>query len=230
MNMRHACFLMVVMVMIGCGDDGEDKSAASKPAAAEDTSHQYDTAERKILMRLARGTLEAVVNETDIPIVEVEKLPPDLKADKGCFVTLTKKGDLRGCIGYIVPNGALYKAVMANAHSAAIRDRRFKPVRTEELKDIEIEISVLTVPRDLSFTSADDLLGKLRPGVDGVVLRAGGGKYSSTYLPQVWKQIPDKTDFMNKLTRKAGLPEWVWKEGNVTIMTYQVEAFSESEL
>ena len=231
MSLRQACVVMAALALLGgCKDEKEGKSPPTKPAPAEDASRQYDAKERKILMHLARGTLEAVVNETSIPLVDTEKLPADLKADKGCFVTLTKKGELRGCIGYIFPNGPLYKAVMANAHIAALRDRRFRPVRTDELKDIEIEISVLTVPRELRSTSADDLLAKLRPGVDGVVLRAGGGKYSSTYLPQVWKKVPDKIDFMNKLTRKAGLPEWVWKEGNVTILTYQVEAFHESEL
>ena len=75
----------------------------------------------------------------------------------------------------------------------------------------------------------DELLGKLRPGVDGVVLRAGK-KYSSVYLPQVWKQIPDKTQFMNRLASKAGLPEGTWRQDNVTILTFQVEAFGESEL
>lgn len=229
MSLRQACVVMAALALLGgCKDEKQDKPQTSKPAAAEDASRQYDAAERKILMHLARGTLEAVVNETSIPLVDDEKLSPDLKADKGCFVTLTKKGELRGCIGYIFPNGPLYKAVMANAHNAALRDRRFTRVRTDELKDIEIEISVLTVPRELPFRSPDDLLGKLRPGVDGVVLR-GGKKHSSVYLPQVWEQIPDKTKFMNRLAVKAGLPEWIWRQGNVTVLTFQAEVFHESE-
>ena len=90
---------------------------------------------------------------------------------------------------------------------------------------IEIEISVLTLPKPLAFTSPQDLLEKLRPGVDGVVLRVDG--QTATYLPQVWEQLPDKRTFLRELSQKAGLPADAWTSPGATVMTYQVEAFHE---
>ena len=90
---------------------------------------------------------------------------------------------------------------------------------------IEIEISVLTLPKPLAFTSPQDLLEKLRPGVDGVVLRVDG--QTATYLPQVWEQLPDKRTFLRELSQKAGLPADAWTSPGAKVMTYQVEAFHE---
>ena len=182
-------------------------------------------------MKLARQTLTAVVNGEDIPKVDVGELPAKLKADKGCFVTLNKSGQLRGCIGYIFPRGPLYKAVMENARNAALYDRRFPRVAPAELRDIEIEISILTVPKPLAFTSLDDLLARLRPNIDGVVFEAKSPQrtYGSVYLPQVWEKIPDRKEFMTQLSRKAGLslPDWAWRPDRVKIQTYQAEVFHE---
>ena len=96
-----------------------------------------------------------------------------------------------------------------------------------ELKQIQIEISVLSVPKPLEFSSPQDLLTKLRPKVDGVVLRAEGR--SATYLPQVWEQLPDKQEFMNELAGKAGLSADAWQQPGAEVLTYQVEAFKETE-
>ena len=115
--------------------------------------------------------------------------------------------------------------MIRRARSAAIEDPRFPPVRPEELKDIEIEISVLSVPKPLRFTSPDDLLAKLRPGIDGVVLRVEGRE--ATYLPQVWEQLPDRRQFMSELAQKAGLPADAWTQPDASVLTYQVEAFKE---
>jgi len=148
---------------------------------------------------------------------------------KGCFVTLKKNGQLRGCIGHILPQEPLYRAVMDNARSAATRDTRFpRPVQPEELEEIEIEVSVLTVPQRLEFDTPDDLLNKLRPRVDGVVLRIG--RRQSTYLPQVWEDLPEKETFLGHLSAKAGLPPGAWQTPETAVWTYQAEAFKESEM
>ena len=118
-------------------------------------------------------------------------------------MTLTENGVLRGCIGYILPQEALYQAVVDNARNAATRDPRFQPVRPDEVNKIKIEISVLTEPQPLSFNSPEDLLNKLEPGEDGVVLQIGPRQ--ATYLPQVWEQLPDKVQFLNNLARKSRL-------------------------
>ena len=98
-------------------------------------------------------------------------------------------------------------------------------VRPDELKEIEVEVSVLTVPKPLAFTSPQDLLSKLRPGIDGVVLSVDN--HVATYLPQVWEQLPDRRRFMSELARKAGLSAEDWQRPEAAVMTYQVEAFKE---
>ena len=98
-------------------------------------------------------------------------------------------------------------------------------MRADELDKIDIEISVLTLPKPLAFSSPQDLLAKLRPGVDGVVLSVDG--QTATYLPQVWEQLPDKREFLRELSQKAGLPDDAWMSPAATVMTYQVEAFRE---
>ena len=183
--------------------------------------------ERKFLLELARKTLVEVLNLRGLPDVDESEVPTRLTAPGGCFVTLTKGGRLRGCIGHIFPREPLYKAVLENAMGAALRDHRFSSVKRAELDEIEIEVSVLTIPEPLEYDSPEDLLQKLRPHVDGVVLRVG--QRQATYLPQVWEQLPQKEDFLAHLAEKAGLAPSAWKDPEAAVLTYQVEAFKESE-
>jgi len=185
---------------------------------------QFTPQERQFLLELARRSVAAAVTDGEAPKEDAD-VSAKLRARQACFVTLTKNGDLRGCIGSIFPEESLYKAVIRRARSAAIEDTRFSPVSADELKKIEIEVSVLTVPKRLAFTSLQDLLAKLRPGIDGVVLRVEDQQ--ATYLPQVWEQLPNKRVFMNELAKKAGLPADAWMRPDATVMTYQVEAFKE---
>ena len=113
---------------------------------------------------------------------------------------------------------------MDNTINAASNDPRFRPVATGELNDIEVEISVLTVPRTLRFSSPDDLLNRLVPLRDGVVLKSG--RHQATYLPQVWEMIPDKSDFLSSLCEKGGADAGCWRD-NVEISVYQAEVFNE---
>jgi hypothetical protein len=188
---------------------------------------QFDEAERTRLLELARTTLKEVVTNGRLPEVGTNGLPPSFFEPKGCFVTLTKHGELRGCIGHIVPIEPLYRAVMDNARSAATRDFRFPPVKPDELAELEVEVSVLTEPKPLAFASPDDLLAKLRPHQDGVILAIDG--HSATFLPQVWEQIPDKAEFLSHLARKAGCEPLAWRKAGTQVSIYQVEAFKESK-
>jgi AmmeMemoRadiSam system protein A len=142
-------------------------------------------------------------------------------------VTLTKSGQLRGCIGNIVPAGPLYERVVENARSAALRDPRFPPVTADEVPTLHIEISVLTEPKPLPFASPDELLARLKPHWDGVVLKIGDR--GATLLPQVWEQLPDKTQFLGHLSAKAGCAPDAWRGKDVSVSTYHVESFEESE-
>lgn len=176
---------------------------------------------KSYLLRLARKSLNAAVKKE--AVTDTAEMSEILKDHRGCFVTLTSKGDLRGCIGYIEPIRPLYQAVMENAGNAALKDPRFPPVTANELADIKVEVSVLTKPQPLKFSTPDELLKKLIPDVHGVILRKGS--FQSTYLPQVWEQLPDKMKFLEHLSLKAGMPRDGWKTSEVRV--YTAEHFSE---
>jgi AmmeMemoRadiSam system protein A len=181
--------------------------------------------EQEFLLSLARETLELYLSQGKLPNIDITKITPRLEKVQGCFVTLTTHGNLRGCIGHILPQEELWKCVRDNTISAALYDPRFKPVSYDELKDIEIEISVLSVPKKLEFSSTQDLLNKLRPNIDGVVIKYKGRQ--STYLPQVWEQLPNKEQFLSQLCLKQGSPPNCWTKEDVEIYTYQAFVFGE---
>ncbi len=181
----------------------------------------------KILLDLAAKTVAEVVKDGTQPSVEVGEMPQSLTQRRACFVTLTKDGELRGCIGSIFPGEPLCRAVVERARSAATEDPRFPPVKSEELDELEIEVSVLTIPKRLEFDSPKDLLAKLRPGIDGVVLRIGPRQ--STYLPQVWDELSDPEEFMGRLSQKAGLAADAWRSPEAMVLTYQAQAFEQTE-
>jgi len=221
-----------------CGHDGgpSSQTASGTGAVASSTGtnpahaqaqqpEQFSPEEKKFLLELARNTIIGVTTGSGLPKVDPATVPAALKVSKGCFVTLTKHGQLRGCIGNILPAGPLYQAVIENARSAALHDFRFPPVKADELDDIHIEISVLTEPAPMQFDSPEDLLAKLEPGRDGVVLEIGERK--ATFLPQVWQQLPDKVEFLNHLAMKAGANPSDWRGKNVKVSIYHVVAFEE---
>ncbi len=187
----------------------------------------YSLEEQSMLLGLARAALQTAV-EKGRARVTTEGLPRRLFENKGAFVTLTRAGKLRGCIGNIMPERPLAEAVIHNAENAALRDSRFSPVVAEELEQIEVEVSVLSVPSPLGFTTPEELLTKLRPHVDGVVLDLGGRR--ATFLPQVWEQLPEPSSFLRRLSEKAGLSPEALRAPELQISVYQVEAFHESEL
>ncbi|MGQ9576821.1 MAG: AmmeMemoRadiSam system protein B [Thermoguttaceae bacterium] len=187
---------------------------------------EYSPQERRVLLELARKTLVAVVHGHEPSDPEAARLPAKLQARRACFVTLTIAGRLRGCIGHLFPQEPLYKAVIDNTINAALRDTRFRPVGPDELDRIQIEISVLSVPAPLEFRTPEELLGRLRPHVDGVVLQVGSRQ--ATYLPQVWEHFSDPAEFLSELSVKAGLPPTAWKSPQARVLVYQVEAFEET--
>ena len=196
--------------------------------AAPAATAGYSREEKKFLMDLAKRTVREVVTVGKLPDLDEKTVPARLTEKKGCFVTLTKQGQLRGCIGHIIAQEALYRAVMVNARSAAIHDYRFSRVESSELGELQFEVSILTDPQPLEFSSPEDLLQKLQPHKDGVVLRIGAR--SSTFLPQVWEQIADKVEFLNHLSAKGGNDPADWRKPGTAVSIYHVEAFKESEL
>ena len=186
-----------------------------------------DREERLLLLALARAALHRSVAGASPPDVAGCKVPPRLAEPAGCFVTLTRAGQLRGCIGNLEPRWPLWQATIENARAAALRDSRFPPVTPDELDTIEIEISVLTPPQPLPFASPAELLAKLEPGRDGVVLELGARRV--TFLPQVWQKFPDKAGFLDQLALKAGAAPGDWRRAGTAVKTYRVEHFSEAD-
>ena len=154
-----------------------------------------------------------------------KKISDNLMQKRGCFVTLHKRKALRGCIGTIEPITPLLDCVRKNAFNAAFRDPRFPEVKEKELPEIDIEISVLTVPQTLTFKDGEDLKNKLEPGVHGVIISRGIQR--ATFLPQVWEQLPDKEMFLDHLSQKGGMPKKSWKDKGTKIQVYEVAYFSE---
>ena len=192
-------------------------------SATGETPPEFSEHDRHTLLRLARMAIEHAVGQTGSCSVQPEELSASCRGPRACFVTLTKQGELRGCIGTLTAREPLFRAVMENARSAALNDARFPPVAPEELTKMVVHISVLTDPRPLAFASPQNLLEQLRPHRDGVILRHRGR--TATFLPQVWEQIPDKIAFLERLCLKAGLPSTAWQEPGTAIEIYTAESF-----
>lgn len=180
--------------------------------------------DQKILLDLARKTIESILRGEEFDITEAE-LSEELKERRSSFVTLTEEGKLRGCIGKLQAMKALYKDVIENAESAAFGDPRFPKLTEEELDKIQIEISVLEPAKTLKYKNAEDLLSKLGNLKPGVVIQDGYRR--ATFLPQVWEQIGDPEEFLSNLCLKAGMSAKAWKNKDLQLMTYEVQKFSE---
>jgi AmmeMemoRadiSam system protein A len=183
------------------------------------------TDEKNYLLKLAREVLEKRIHGQPIDSIDMETVPQKLREKGASFVTLKKGGSLRGCIGTLEPYQSLVEDVCEHVISAAFLDYRFPPLLLEELQEVTIEISRLTIPKKLDYVNPDDLLSRLRPGIDGVVLRDGNRR--ATFLPQVWEKIPDPEDFLSHLCNKMGVPANTWRQKNMEVLIYHVEDFHE---
>ena len=179
--------------------------------------------EKAFLLKLARDTIINLLQGKGIKDVKADKesITDTLKEERGVFVTIHKaQHELRGCIGYILPMLPLWQAVMENARNAAFRDPRFSPLGKNELDDIEIEISALSVPEKIKDVT------EFRVGIDGIILKKG--YHQAVFLPQVApEQGWDAETTLKYLSMKAGLSPDAWHEG-ATFETFQAEVFSET--
>ena len=172
------------------------------------------------LLTLARNAIAAKLGLSQAEAGDL----PELHQPGATFVTLTRHGQLRGCIGSLEAWRSLLTDVQDNALSAAFRDPRFTPLDASEFATTRIEVSLLTAPQPMSFTSEANALAQLRPEIDGVIFSAG--RHRATFLPQVWEQLPTPAVFMAHLKQKAGLPPDYWGS-DVRIERYQVQKWKE---
>jgi len=181
--------------------------------------------EGRHLLSIARRTIETSLSNQEEEPSSDQSESLKYKEKRGTFVTLTIEGALRGCIGHIIPQDTLIEGVRINAINAAFKDPRFRPLSQKEWKRVKIEVSILTEPVPLRYSDAEDLLRKLTPGKDGVILKKGF--HQATFLPQVWEQLPEVEEFLTQLCHKAGLNGDAWKREKLDVSIYQVQAFHE---
>ena len=184
-----------------------------------------DKADKKILLSIARQAVEFSTKKLSLPTLDLSDLPDELRELGASFVTLTRFGELRGCIGTLEAHQPIALDVQEHAAAAAVDDYRFPPVRSEEVNEINIEISLLTPNQPLKYSSPQDLLNKLKPGVDGVILKHGFNR--ATFLPQVWEKLPGKEEFLSHLCMKMGASPDLWRTDKPDVLIYQVEEFKE---
>lgn len=183
--------------------------------------------EKKILLSLARLSIKDRFEKNPDEVDQIKRQLPDefIEQNRGVFVSLHKHGHLRGCIGNIEPVKTVFNGIWDNAKHAAFKDSRFPPLSREELKDTQIEISILTPPNRLTYSDHFELISKLKPEIHGVIIEKGHCK--ATFLPQVWHQLESPEKFLEHLCIKAGLPQDEWKTGSLKVYTYEVTFFEE---
>ena len=180
----------------------------------------------EVLLRIARAAITEALAQTYEPIDDEIKNESWLQQKAASFVTLTQHGQLRGCIGTLQAYRPLLEDVSSNARAAAFKDPRFPPLTADELADTEVEVSLLSPMQDMQFSDEQDALAQLQPAVDGLVFEHG--HYRSTFLPQVWEQLPERKDFVAHLKQKAGLPADFWAD-DVRLARYTVSKWKERD-
>lgn len=202
-------------VVFTAGEPGTDLTAL-QPPAADDSALQVQ--DKKWMLAFARETIKRYLTTATLPLPR--GFPARLQRNRGTFVTLKKRGELRGCIGHIPSDMPLARLVGMMAFSSAFNDPRFDKLTLEEMRDLEVEISVLSPARPVAGP-ADILVGR-----DGVVITADG--HSAVFLPQVApEQGWNRDEMLDNLCLKAGLPANRWRRGGMRFETFQADVFDE---
>ncbi len=189
--------------------------------SAETTINPSD---RNLLLETARASIQHGLDQGKALEVHTADYPDELQAERACFVTLQIAGELRGCIGHLQAMQPLIDDVAENAWAAAFQDPRFAPLSQAEFPRLEIHISILSPPQAMTFTSQEDLLAQIRPGIDGLILEDGYRR--GTFLPSVWESLPDTSDFLAHLKLKAGFPANYWSD-KIRISRYTSESITD---
>ena len=181
--------------------------------------------EQQILLKLARDVIKGILINQKMALVDLSDYSKRLVEPGACFVTITKSGTLRGCVGSIEPIQPLILDVQDRAQAAAFHDYRFPPLNVSELDQIKIEISCLTPPIKLDYQEPLELPDLIRPHVDGLILGHKGKR--ATFLPQVWEKLSSPDIFLDRLCMKMGQDQNLWRRVVLDAEIYQVEKFEE---
>lgn len=190
-------------------EDGETEEPATAAGPADPdamVAKQYGP----FLLDIVKQTLGHSLQTGKPPNVNTNTFPDLLRNVRGTFVTIERHGKLRGCIGTLEPHQPLIDDLVANAYKAGFKDPRFPPLNKGDADGLTWSISILTPKQAMTFEDEADLLAQLEPGIDGLIIQDGARR--STFLPQVWDQIPDRRDFLGRLKQKAGLRPDHWSD------------------
>ena len=191
------------------------------------TDQTLSPADRATLLDVARASIQHGLHHRQALAVNPDDYPETLRPLRATFVTLEIGGQLRGCIGALVAYQPLVQDVAAHAYAAAFEDPRFPELRPDEFPKLEIFISVLAPPEPMRFSSEEDLLKQVRPGVDGLIIQFR--HYRATFLPAVWESLPDPYLFLAQLKHKAGLPLDFWSP-ELRVERYTTEYFGAGDV
>jgi AmmeMemoRadiSam system protein A len=186
---------------------------------------EFTQKDQQLLLKLARSSIQSHLKGEKLSDIDLINCSQPLQQIGACFVTLTKQGQLRGCVGSVEATQPLILDVRDRALGAAFQDYRFPNLIETELSEVRIAISCLTPPCQLPYSSPEELSHLLHPGVDGVILKYQDRR--GTFLPQVWKQLPDPEIFLSRLCLKMGLDSDAWKIKKMEVKIYQTITFEE---
>ncbi len=189
----------------------------------ETLAAEWTLAERQRMLQVAREAIRSPLEGEKNYNIDLARFSDRLKQERATFITLNIDGRLRGCIGSLVAHRPLILDVAHNAQAAAFKDPRFSSLSHDEYELVDMHISVLSQPQPLKVASREELIEKLRPGIDGLIIKEGS--FQATYLPSVWDQLPDTEQFVTELRRKAGLDPEGWSD-HTEVLTYTTEEFS----
>lgn len=174
------------------------------------------------LLQLAKASISQGLKTGKPLSVDALSYTTEFTEKRASFVTLERQGQLRGCIGMLEAVRPLVQDIVENAFAAAFRDPRFPPLTEAEFADLDIHISILSPAEPLHFSSEQDLLTQLQPGLDGLILEEGLRR--ATFLPSVWEQLPNPQHFLQHLKQKAGLPISYWSD-TLKVFRYRTDMF-----
>ncbi|WP_428604779.1 AmmeMemoRadiSam system protein A [Sedimenticola sp.] len=178
--------------------------------------------DRETLLSLAKASIQHGLQYGRAITVDPADYTEPLRKRRASFVTLLMQGQLRGCIGHLEATQPMVSDVAANAFAAAFEDPRFPALSADELPQLSIHISLLTPAQPMTVGSETELIGRLQPGIDGLILQEG--HHRGTFLPSVWEQLPDPKTFLAQLKIKAGLPSHYWSD-TIRVSRYTTESF-----
>ena len=187
------------------------------------TEATYSIEEQNTLLDIADASIDHGLRTGNRLSPDISSYSEKLQQPRATFVTLKIQDELRGCIGTLRAVRPLVDDVAYNAYAAAFEDPRFLPLQHKERDTLKVSISILSVPENLPCSSEDDLLEKIQPGIDGIIL--SDGMRRATFLPSVWESLPAPGDFIRHLKQKAGFSPNYWSS-SIQVQKYQSFSFS----